>query len=105
MSNMNETVEEVVLYKVNTAYTEKYAETVLPLLQKFLKNQDGFLAHKTLGAIKQDGYMLDLIEWSSLSAAEAASAEWKKRTESGEFAEVLAAFEKVEFFDHFKQLS
>lgn len=105
MSNTNNAVKEVVLYKLKPAYVKGYAEKLLPLLQDFLTSQKGFLNHQALSAIKQEGYMMDLVEWENLASAEAASAEWEKRTkQEGDLSGMTAAFEKVEFFDHFKSI-
>lgn len=105
MSNTNTTVREVVLYKVKADHIEDYQQKVLPEIKTFLHNQKGFLQHECMLATKQEGYLIDVIAWESMEAAQASAAVWKQLTEAGQFANMVAAIEKVDFFDHLKVIS
>lgn len=105
MSNIKSKVREVVLYKVKTDHLKDYQEKVLPKLKLFLNDQKGFVHHECMLATMQEGYMIDVIAWENMEAAKASAAVWKQVTEAGEFADMVAAIEKVDFFDHLKVVS
>ena len=105
MSNTERTVREIVIYKIKADHVDSFPEKVLPEMRAFVMNCPGIMSYQSFKANKNHGIVADIVEWDSLEVAEAAAAEMKKRSEAGEFPEMAAAFEKVEFFDHFKLIS
>lgn len=105
MSDTNQSVKEIVLYKIKPDYIESFSEKVLPEMKAFVAEQSGLLNYQSMRAMKQEGYMADIVDWDSIESAEAAAAEIKTRMEAGKMPQMTAAFDKVEFFDHFKLIS
>jgi len=105
MSNTNSTVKEVVLYKVKKDHLTDYPKAVIPELLAFLQSQKGFISHECLMATEHQGHLVDLVSWENMDAAKASAAEWQRRTKSGEFSTMIAAIEKVDFFDHLTTIS
>jgi|GEM_PF-1760224 len=105
MSDTNQSVREIVLYKIKPDYIESFSEKVLPEMKSFVARQKGLINYQSMRAMKQEGYMVDLVDWDSIESAIAAATEIKTQMEAGNMPHMTAAFDKVEFFDHFKLIS
>ncbi len=105
MSDTNQSVREIVLYKIKPDYIESFSEKVLLEMKAFVEGQSGLVNYQSMRAMKQEGYMVDIVDWDSMESAEAAAAEIKAQMEAGKMPNMTAAFDTVEFFDHFKSIS
>ncbi|OEK05902.1 antibiotic biosynthesis monooxygenase family protein [Roseivirga misakiensis] len=105
MSNNKTTVKELVHYTVKAEHLQEYSTVVLPELRTFLSSQSGFIAHECLLANTNDGHLVDIVVWEDMDSAKASAAEWQRRTKAGDFSNMIAAIDKVEFFDHLTPIS
>jgi len=102
MSENNQEVKEVIIYRVKPDQAESFAQEGIEGLRTFASNQPGMQRHISFRSIKQPDVFVDFVSWDSLENAEAAVAKMDELSKSDEMQDMMATFEKVEFFDHFK---
>jgi len=75
----NARIVEVVLWNTTEGIAPEEAKTAAKTLNNFVQQQSGFVARKT--AVAEDGQFLDLVYWTDLASAKAASAKAMQATE------------------------
>lgn len=71
-AKMNEAkIVELVLFNLNEGVTLEEGKKAMQALNEFVSQQTGFISRKT--SIAEDGQFLDLVFWTDLNSAKAAS--------------------------------
>jgi len=92
------TVIEMVLFRTNEGIKPEEAKTELKKLNDFLTKQKGFISRKT--AVADDGQYLDIVYWTDLNTAKAAS---DKAMQDPDTLKVFNIIEqKTMLFKHFE---
>jgi hypothetical protein len=92
------TVIEMVLFRTNEGTKPEEGKTQLNKLNDFVAKQGGFISRKT--AVADDGQFLDIIYWTDLSAAKAAS---EKAMQDLDMMKVFSIIQKqTMLFKHFE---
>ncbi len=92
------TVIEIVLFKTTEGARHEEAKIQLNKLNEFISKQEGFLSRKT--AIADNGQFLDIVYWTDLTNARAAS---EKAMQDPELAKVFSIIDQeTMLFKHFK---
>jgi hypothetical protein len=92
------TVIEMVLFRTNEGIKPEEAKTELKKLNDFLTKQAGFISRNT--AVADDGQYLDIVYWTDLSTAKAAS---DKAMQDPETTKVFSIIEQTTMlFKHFE---
>ena len=92
------TVIEMVLFRTNEGIQPEEAKTELKKLNDFLTKQKGFISRNT--AVADDGQYLDIVYWTDLNTAKAAS---DKAMQDPDTTKVFSIIEqKTMLFKHFE---
>ncbi len=102
MSDKNQNVKEIIVYRVKTNEVDDFTKNGLDQLRSFAQGQPGMKKHTTFRSVKNQDVFVDFVSWDSLEQAEAAVAKMDELSKSEEVQRMMQSFEKVEFFDHFK---
>lgn len=91
-------IVELVIWKSKEGIDTEEAKSSITKLNDFVKNQPGYLARKT--ALAEDGKFLDLVYWTDLASAKAASAKAMKNEDLLPIFNTIDESEMI--FQHFE---
>ena len=103
MENPKEVIE-LVVYRIKPEQKARYVQTAIESFRQLVMGFEGFISYGFYGGSRDENLFMDFVRWQSLEHAENAAQQVKIIQQQPAYKDYLAAFEKLEIFNHFNNL-